>query len=80
MDEKSQIIFMQTRLVRRASEKLGVSIQDASRLFDKYQVFHFIKECFGIFHMEGDDAILEDIAEFLSIVSEQKQRSNVCHL
>ena len=40
MSEKTEITFMQTRLIRLASEE-------------------------GIFHCEGDEAVLEDITEFL---------------
>ena len=42
MSEKTEITFMQTRLIRLASEK-----------------------CYGIFHCEDDEAVLEDITEFL---------------
>ena len=41
MSEQTEITFMQTRLIRLASEESG------------------------IFHCEGDEAVLEDITEFL---------------
>ena len=49
MSEKEEIIFMQTRLVRLASKEW----------------LGYIEKCYGIFHCEGDDAVLEDITEFL---------------
>ena len=61
MSEQNQIIFMQARLLRLASARWNVSIQDANRIFDKHHVFEFIRDCFGIFHTEGDEAVLDDI-------------------
>lgn len=65
MSEKSQIIFMQTRLVRLASEKWNTTIFKSNDIFAKYNIFQFIEECFGIFHMEGDEAVFDDIERLL---------------
>lgn len=65
MSEKSQIIFMQTRLIRIASEEWNISIQKANEIFDKYSILRYIEECFGIFHMEGDYAVFDDIQTLL---------------
>ena len=39
MSEKSEIVFMQVRLLRLASEEWHTTIQKASRLFEKYYDF-----------------------------------------
>lgn len=65
MSEKSQIIFMQVRLIRLAAEELDIPIQEINALFKKYDVLGFIEECFGLFHMEGDYAVLDDILCYL---------------
>lgn len=65
MSEKSQILFMQTRLLRLASEKWNTSIIKVNDVFAKYNILKFIEECFGEFHMEGDDAVLYDIEVLL---------------
>ena len=65
MNERSQITYMQVRIVRMATEKLNLSVAEVARLFDQYQVFEFIRDCFGIFHVEGDEAIWEDIIPYL---------------
>lgn len=65
MSEENQIIFMQTRLIRLAAEKWSKSIVKTNELFAKYKILYFIKDCFGIFHMEGDEAVLDDIEVFL---------------
>ena len=61
MSEKSEILFMQVRLVRLASEEWNTSIQKAAALFDRYSIFKFIEDCYGVFHMEGDNAVFDEI-------------------
>lgn len=65
MNERSQITYMQVRLVRMATEKLNLSVAEVARLFHQYQVFEFIRDCFGIFCCEGDEAIWEDVVPYL---------------
>lgn len=65
MNEKSEIIFMQARLLRLASEEWHISIQKANALFDKYQLLRFIEECYDVFHMEGDYAVFEELKAVL---------------
>ena len=65
MSEKAEITFMQIRLIRLASEEWHLSIDHIVEIFRRMNVFGFIEAGYGIFHCEGDDAILEDIQEFL---------------
>lgn len=65
MSEKQQIIYMQTRLIRLASEKWNMSMERLIEIFTEYKVLQYIEKCFGIFHVEGDEAILEDIEGYL---------------
>lgn len=65
MNERQQIIYMQTRIIRLASEEWDKPIERIAELFAKYGVLHYIEECFGIFHVEGDEAVLEDIVAYL---------------
>ena len=65
MSEKSEIVFMQVRLLRLASEEWHMSIQKVNELFDKYSILKFIEECYGVFHMEGDYAVLDEIKTLL---------------
>ncbi|WP_244995384.1 DUF3791 domain-containing protein [Blautia wexlerae] len=34
-------------------------------MFKEADVLGYIEKCYGIFHCEGDEAVLEDITEFL---------------
>ena len=65
MNERQQIIYMQTRIMRLASEEWNKPIEVIAELFAQYGVLHYIEECFGIFHVEGDEAVLEDVATYL---------------
>jgi len=50
MSEKNQIIFMQTRIIRLASEEWHLSVHEIIELFRKADVFGYIETCYGIFH------------------------------
>ena len=64
MSEKTEITFMQTRLIRLASEEWHLPVEQIIHLFKEADVPGYIEKCYGIFHCEGDEAVLEDITEF----------------
>lgn len=64
MSEKAEITFMQTRLIRLASEEWHLPIEKIIELFKRVDVLGYIEKGYGIFHCEGDEAVLEDITEF----------------
>ena len=65
MSEKSQILFMQTRLIRLASEVWNMPIEKILNIFEQYNILDYIETGYGIFHCEGDEAVLDDITELL---------------
>ena len=65
MSEKTEITFMQTRLIRLASEEWHLPVEQIIHLFKEAGVLEYIEKCYGIFHCEGDEVVLEDIREFL---------------
>ena len=65
MSERAEIIFMQTRLLRLASEEWHTTIQKVNLLFDQYGILKFIEDCYDVFHMEGDDAVFNEIKAVL---------------
>lgn len=66
MSEKAEVTFMQTRLIRLASEEWHLSMEQIIDLFKKADVLEYIEKGYGIFHCEGDEVVLEDITEFLN--------------
>ena len=65
MTRRAEIAYMQARIARFAVEKWGLSINEIGRLFAQYQVFQHIKDCYDLYHMEGDEAVWEDIQPYL---------------
>lgn len=65
MDEKLQILYMQMRLVRMAARKWKTTIAHVARFFDENGVFKYIENFFGVFHVEGDLAVFNDIINYL---------------
>lgn len=65
MSEKAEITFMQTRLIRLASEEWHLPIEKIIDLFKRVDGLGYIEKGYGIFRCEGDEAALEDITEFL---------------
>ena len=65
MNENQQILFMQIRLLRMMAEKYSLSLKQAAEIFGQYNVLPFIRECFGIFSVEGDEAVFEVVKSFL---------------
>ena len=66
MSERMQIVFMQTRIARLASEKWNLPIAKIGAIFKKYDVFGYIEKGFGIFHCEGDEAVFYDVSDYLT--------------
>lgn len=65
MSEKTEITFRQTKLIRLASEEWNLPVEKSILLFKEADVLGYIEKCYGIFHCEGDEAVLEDITELL---------------
>lgn len=65
MSERQQLLYMQTRMIRIASERWHISLASVAALFTKYDVLAYIQTGFGIFHVEGDDAVFADITDYL---------------
>ena len=50
MSEKTEITFMQTRLIRLASEEWHLPVEQIIHLFKEADVLGYIEKCYGIFH------------------------------
>ncbi len=65
MNENQQILFMQIRILRMMAEKYSLSLKQVADIFGQYDVLPFIREGFGIFHVEGDEAVFEEVKAYL---------------
>lgn len=65
MTEQNQITHMQVRIARMAAERWQLPIGEVGKLFRQFQVFEFIRDGFGIFHVEGDEAVWDELLPYL---------------
>lgn len=56
---------MQIRMLRITAQRLGLSLAQAAALFKKFSALDFIREGFGIFHVEGDEAVYDELCLYL---------------
>lgn len=65
MNEERQITFMQTRICRTAARRWGKTLHDVVQTFAEHGVLNYIEDCFDYFHLEGDEAVLDDVEQYL---------------
>ena len=65
MSKNLQILYMQSRLVRLASARWNMPRDQVVQRFKNNRVFQYISDLWDYFHVEGDDAILCDVGEYL---------------
>lgn len=65
MLRETEITFMQTRLIRLASEEWQLPVEQVIHIFKEYDVLGYIEIGYGIFSCEGDEVVLDDITDFL---------------
>lgn len=65
MLRETEITFMQTRLIRLASEEWHLPGEQVIHIFKENDVLGYIEIGYGIFSCEGDEAVLDDITDFL---------------
>mgnify|MGYP003558355292 CR=1 FL=1 len=65
MRRETEITFMQTRLIRLASEEWHLPFEQVIHLCNEYYFLGYFLICYVIFSFEGDEAVLDDITDFL---------------
>ena len=57
---------MTIRLFVEAKKRWAISMRECAELFDRYGIDEYIASCYGLFHMQGDLATLDDIEEYMA--------------
>ena len=65
MSEELQILYMQTRLIHLAASEWNMSVDEVIDCFSKNKVYDYISECWELFHVEGDEAVLSEISDYI---------------
>ncbi|MDO4806085.1 MAG: DUF3791 domain-containing protein [Coriobacteriales bacterium] len=66
MDEDLQALFMQARIARLASLRWGTPLRDAASVLFQSGALAYVRDSFDYFHLEGDEAVLDDVEDYLA--------------
>ena len=62
---QNEIIPMQVRMFRLAQKRWKTSIERCAQIFDDMKIDQYIEDLYELFHVQGDDANLEEINDYL---------------
>ena len=65
IDRDKEILHMQIRLFRMACTKWQKSTGECADIFDKYDVDAYIRDGYEIFHVQGDEANMDEISGYI---------------
>lgn len=60
-----EILRMQIRLFRLACRRWNKSNIECAEIFDRYGIDEYIAEFYDLFHIQGDEADIQDIESYL---------------
>ena len=63
--QADDLFLIQIRLFRLAQSKWNLDEEKCSVIFNKYKIYDYIETCYEFFHVQGDEANLTDIENYL---------------
>ena len=63
--QADDLFLIQIRLFRLAQNKWNLDEKKCSKIFNKYKIYDYIETCYEFFHVQGDEANLSDIENYL---------------
>jgi hypothetical protein len=63
--EQINITDMQCRIYRMAQRKWNITPTDCTILFQKYNIFRYISDCYDTLHLSSYECALHDVEEIL---------------
>ena len=60
-----EVIYMEVRVFREFLNRFKMRAVDAYRLFEENDIWGYIESCYEVLHMNGDEAVLNDIQRIL---------------
>lgn len=66
-EQEEDLYQIQVRLFRLFQLNENISMSECSKIFKKYDVYSYIETCYEIYHMQGDEANLTDIENYLNV-------------
>lgn len=71
MSSKTKFLIYCIEIYKHAEKLTGKQV---SELFDRYNLFDYITECYEILHIHGNKYVIEDINEYIE--SQEKYSVN----
>ncbi len=65
LNHKDDLFMLQVRLFRLAQIKWDMDAVNCEKIFDEFEVNDYIATCYEEYHVQGDDANLNDIEKYL---------------
>lgn len=62
---EDDLFLLQIRLFRLAQNEWGINEKKCSEIFNAYKIYDYIETCYEFFHIQGDEANLADIMNYL---------------
>ena len=62
---EDDLFLIQIRLFRLAQNKWNINEEKCSKIFNEYKIYDYIETCYDFFHIQGDEANLNDIESYL---------------
>ncbi|MDO4796603.1 MAG: DUF3791 domain-containing protein [Coriobacteriales bacterium] len=66
MSEEAQVVNMLVRISRLAAARWGLTLEQVMQVFAPTDALGYVARNFALLHMEGDDAVLDDVEEYLA--------------
>ncbi|MBO4458948.1 MAG: DUF3791 domain-containing protein [Butyrivibrio sp.] len=65
LNRKDDLFMLQVRLFRLAQIRWDKNVAECEQIFDKYELNDYIETCYEEYHVQGDEANLDDIEGYL---------------
>ncbi len=65
LNRRDDLFMLQVRLFRLAQIRWDKEAAACEAIFDKYEVNDYIKTCYEEYHVQGDEANIDDIEKYL---------------
>ena len=59
------LFMLQIRLFRLAQVRWDKDVSECEKIFSKYDINEYIKTCYEEFHVQGDEANIIDIEQYI---------------
>lgn len=67
MDKRTEITWMKVRLFRLAQQRWNLGFKECGAVFEKHHIYDIVDEMYDEFHVQGDEANLDEIEDMIGV-------------